>query len=63
MKTHDDASDYKRYEANQLFHEAYEAQRANDYDRAIELYKFDRNVSDGGGAHVSRLGLQFSGAV
>lgn len=39
MKTHDDASALKRYEANQLFHEAYEAQLANDYERAIELYK------------------------
>jgi tetratricopeptide (TPR) repeat protein len=39
MDTIDDASDLKRYEANQLFHEAYEAQIANDYERAIELYK------------------------
>jgi tetratricopeptide (TPR) repeat protein len=39
METIDDASDLKRYEANQLFHEAYEAQIANDYERAIELYK------------------------
>jgi len=39
MNTYDDASDLRRYEANQLFHEAYEAQQANDYDRAIELYK------------------------
>ena len=39
MKMYDDASDLKRYEANQLFHEAYEAQLANDYERAIELYK------------------------
>ena len=39
MKTHEDVSDLKRYEANQLFHEAYEAQQASDYDRAIELYK------------------------
>src|SRR5512133_2411552 len=36
MNSHDDS---KRYEANQLFHEAYEAQLANDYERAIELYK------------------------
>lgn len=28
-----------RYTARQLFHEAYEAQLANDYERAIELYK------------------------
>ena len=39
MEYGDDASDLKRYEANQLFHEAYEAQLANDYERAIELYK------------------------
>ena len=39
MDTYDDASAAKRYEANQLFHEAYEAQLANDYERAIELYK------------------------
>src|SRR4030095_10529840 len=39
MKTYDDASEAKRYEANQLFHEAYEAQLSNDYERAIELYK------------------------
>src|SRR5687767_14758897 len=39
MNAYDDASDLRRYEANQLFHEAYEAQQANDYDRAIELYK------------------------
>ena len=35
----DDLSAAKRYEANQLFHEAYEAQQAQDYERAIELYK------------------------
>jgi tetratricopeptide (TPR) repeat protein len=39
MEIHDDSSASKRYEANQLFHEAYEAQQANDYERAIELYK------------------------
>src|SRR5689334_285390 len=39
MNTDDDAAAAKRFEANQLFHEAYEAQQANDYDRAIELYK------------------------
>ena len=39
MDFHDDISASKRYEANQLFHEAYEAQLANDYERAIELYK------------------------
>ena len=39
MELHDDSSAGKRYEANELFHEAYEAQLANDYERAIELYK------------------------
>ena len=39
MQLYDDAFDLRRYEANQLFHEAYEAQQANDYERAIELYK------------------------
>jgi len=39
METHDDASALKRFEANQLFHEAYEAQLEQDYERAIELYK------------------------
>src|ERR1044072_4711405 len=39
MNTYDDVAEAKRYEANELFHEAYEAQLANDYERAIELYK------------------------
>ena len=39
MSTYDDATAGKRFEANQLFHEAYEAQLAHDYERAIELYK------------------------
>src|SRR5687767_16033364 len=39
MNRYDDASDLRRDEANQLFHEPYEAQQANDYERAIELYK------------------------
>ena len=39
METHDDAPAARRFEANQLFHEAYEAQLAHDYERAIELYK------------------------
>ena len=39
MEIHDDSSANKRYEANELFHEAYEAQLTNDYERAIELYK------------------------
>src|ERR1041385_6713943 len=39
MELHDDSFANQRYEANELFHEAYEAQQANDYERAIELYK------------------------
>ncbi|HET9712492.1 MAG TPA: hypothetical protein VFP64_11440, partial [Pyrinomonadaceae bacterium] len=39
MDTHDDTAAAKRFEANQLFHEAYEAQITQDYERAIELYK------------------------
>src|ERR671921_982378 len=39
MDTYDDTAAAKRFEANQLFHEAYEAQLAHDYERAIELYQ------------------------
>lgn len=39
MEIRDDSSAGRRNEANQLFEEAYEAQLANDYERAIELYK------------------------
>ena len=35
----DDVSSDVRFAAKQLFHEAYEAQLANEYERAIELYK------------------------
>jgi Tfp pilus assembly protein PilF len=35
----EDASSAARFAARQLFHEAYEAQLAHDYERAIELYK------------------------
>ena len=35
----DDAASMIRREANELFQEAYEAQLAQDYERAIELYK------------------------
>ena len=35
----DDASSAVRLAAKQLFNEAYEAQQAHDYERAIELYK------------------------
>jgi tetratricopeptide (TPR) repeat protein len=35
----DDTSASAKYEARQLFQEAYEAQLAHNYDEAIELYK------------------------
>jgi tetratricopeptide (TPR) repeat protein len=35
----DDVSPQAKYEARQLFHEAYEAQLAQNYEQAIELYK------------------------
>jgi tetratricopeptide (TPR) repeat protein len=35
----DDISPEAKYEAKQLFYEAYEAQLAQDYEHAIELYK------------------------
>ena len=35
----DDSSPNTKYEAKRLFHEAYEAQLALNYERAIELYK------------------------
>jgi tetratricopeptide (TPR) repeat protein len=35
----DDVSSTVRFAARQLFHEAYEAQLAHEYERAIELYK------------------------
>lgn len=39
MEYDDDISPLAKYEARQLFHEAYEAQRAEKYEEAIELYK------------------------
>ncbi len=35
----DDTSPAAKYEAKQLFHEAYQAQLAENYEEAIELYK------------------------
>jgi tetratricopeptide (TPR) repeat protein len=35
----DDSSSAERFAAKQLFQEAYEAQQAQDFERAIELYK------------------------
>jgi tetratricopeptide (TPR) repeat protein len=39
MYDDDDVSSDVRFAAKQLFHEAYEAQLAHEYERAIELYK------------------------
>ena len=36
---YDDVSSSIRFTAKRLFHEAYEAQLAHDYERAIELYR------------------------
>src|SRR5215467_14448403 len=52
MDTHDDLASAQRYEANQLFHEAYEAQLAHDYERAIELYKRSIEVHPTAEAHT-----------
>lgn len=35
----DDVSPAAKYEAKELFHEAYQAQLAQNYEAAIELYK------------------------
>ena len=35
----DDISPAAKYEARQLFHQAYQAQLAQNYEEAIELYK------------------------
>jgi tetratricopeptide (TPR) repeat protein len=39
MMYDDDVSPVAKYEAKQLFHQAYEAQLAQNYEEAIELYK------------------------
>jgi len=48
----DNASSGKRFLAKQLFHEAYEAQRAQDYVQAIELYKRSIEVHPTAEAHT-----------
>ena len=48
----DNASSGKRFLAKQLFHEAYEAQRAEDYAQAIELYKRSIEVHPTAEAHT-----------
>jgi hypothetical protein len=58
MSTYDDASTAKRFAANQLFHEAYEAQLSHDYERAIELYK--RSIETYPTAASLKVGFCFS---
>ena len=48
----DDVSSGKRLTAKELFHEAYEAQQAHDYERAIELYQRSINVHPTAEAHT-----------
>ena len=48
----DDVSSGKRLSAKVLFHEAYEAQQAHDYERAIELYQRSINVHPTAEAHT-----------
>ena len=48
----DDVSSGKRFTAKELFHEAYEAQQAHDYERAIELYQRSINVHPTAEAHT-----------
>src|SRR5437773_5203437 len=55
----DDVSSAARFAAKQLFHEAYEAQLAHDYERAIELYKRSIETYPTAEAHTF-LGLLYS---
>jgi hypothetical protein len=56
--------DAKRFLAKQLFHEAYEAQRAENYEQAIDLYKQSIAVHPTAEAHTfPRMGLQFSATL
>src|SRR5262245_36524499 len=48
----DEVSSGKRYTARQLFNEAYEAQVAQHYERAIELYKRSIEVYPTAEAHT-----------
>src|SRR5262245_66688850 len=48
----DEVSSGKRYTARQLFNEAYEAQVAQHYERAIELYKRSIEVYRTAAAHT-----------
>src|SRR6266699_4996724 len=48
----DDVSPAAKYEAKQLFHEAYQAQLAENYEEAIELYKRSIEVYPTAEAHT-----------
>jgi tetratricopeptide (TPR) repeat protein len=48
----DDVSTEKRLTAKELFHEAYEAQQAHNYERAIELYQRSIDVHPTAEAHT-----------
>jgi len=48
----DEVSSEKRFTAKQLFQEAYDAQQAHDYERAIELYQRSINVHPTAEAHT-----------
>src|SRR5689334_20683497 len=48
----DEIASGKRFNAKALFNEAYEAQVANDYERAIELYKRSIEVYPTAEAHT-----------
>lgn len=48
----DDFSPLAKYEAKKLFHEAYEAQQAEDYDKAIDLYQRSIEIYPTAEAHT-----------
>jgi tetratricopeptide (TPR) repeat protein len=48
----DEQTSSKALQAKQLFHEAYQAQQAQDYPRAIELYQRSINTSPTAEAHT-----------
>ena len=48
----DDFSSDKRYKAKELFNEAYDAQLAHDYSRAIELYQLSIETYPTAEAHT-----------
>src|SRR5881396_1997170 len=48
----DDISPTAKYEAKQLFHEAYQSQLAQNYEEAIELYKRSIEIYPTAEAHT-----------